>query len=63
MGCFKLDILENLEPKLTVISKNSTSEKVRIVDFLTTKKGVEDYYPFGMLMPNRNGGENYRYNF
>ena len=22
-----------------------------------------DYYPFGMLQPNRNGGENYRYNF
>lgn len=22
-----------------------------------------DYYPFGMLQPNRHGGENYRYNF
>ena len=22
-----------------------------------------DYYPFGMLMPGRNGGESYRYNF
>ncbi len=22
-----------------------------------------DYYPFGMLMPGRNGGQNYRYNF
>ena len=63
MGCFKLDILENLEPKLTVISKNSTSKKVRIVDFLTTKKGVEDYYPFGMVMSGRNGGENYTFGF
>ncbi len=61
MSCFKLDILENLEPKLTVISKNSTSKKVRIVDFFATKKGVEDYYPFGMSMPNRNEGSSYRY--
>ena len=64
MGCFKLDILENLEPKLTVISKNSTSKKVRIVDFLTTKKGVEDYYPFGMLARNGQATDNnYRYGF
>ena len=61
MSCFKLDTLENLEPKLTGLSKNSTSKKVRIVDFLTTKKGGENHYPFGMLMPNRNEGSSYRY--
>ncbi len=25
--------------------------------------GCFDYYPFGMLMPGRNGGQNYRYSF
>ena len=54
MGCIKLDILEkNFEPNLRVVSKNSECKKPRL-----------DYYPFGMLMPGRNGNSaEYRYGF
>ena len=53
MGCLKLDILKNHESLLRVVGKIST-----------TKKRDVDYYPFGSLMPSRNGGaETYRYGF
>ena len=64
MGCLKLEILNNHKPALGEISKNSPAKIVRIGHFLRTKKGLENYYPFGMAMGGRKGSVgNYRYGY
>lgn len=57
MGCLKI----SYQSRITVID-----EKQIFVDFgyeknARTKSFCSNYYSGGMLMPNRNGGENYRY--
>ena len=63
MGCLKPETLKNHKLSLGEISKNPPAKIVRIDHFLRTKNGLENYYPFGVVMPWRNGGENNRYGF
>jgi RHS repeat-associated protein len=54
MGCKKLDISKNYESVLTVVGKYPTIENLRVGNFLATKKGCVNYFPFGSVMPGRN---------
>ncbi len=64
MGCPKLTILDSAKPFLKVTRKNSAQKNTRIVNFQKPNKMGLDYYPFGMQMPGRSGGQNdYRYSF
>lgn len=64
MGCKKLDISKNYESVLTVVGKNPTTENLRVGNFLATKKGCVNYFPFGSSMPGRSfNSSSYRYGF
>ncbi len=64
MDCLQLEILKNHKPTLGGINKNPPTKIMRIDHFLRTKKGLGNYYLFGVAMANRSGSiGNYRYGF
>lgn len=64
MGCPNLHISENYEFNFEGISDFSSCKKVRIVNFLESKKVVVDYSPFGVELYQRGfTRDEYRYGF
>jgi RHS repeat-associated protein len=64
MGCKKLDISKNYESVLTVVGKYPTIENLRVGNFLATKKGCVNYFPFGSVQPGRSfNSTEYRFGF
>ena len=68
MGCKKLDISKNYESVLTVVGKYPTIETQQVGNFLATKKGCVNYFPFGSTFDiprdvNNPTSEGYRYGF
>jgi hypothetical protein len=64
MGCLRIDTEIFPTTNLRVSYGNSEPHKTRIVNLFENDFLGKDYYPFGMQMPGRNGGQNdYRYGF